>query len=177
MPKDSTTNVEVLKIRINEVYRDMRSRNQFAKSNINAYYVRYFGEGSDPKQKEYAEPEEESINKATHPFKLNLTIEKNGFNFISVAYSEARYNKGRDKKLMPLKVSQRLIPVVEVKSRMDFMLTSLKVIRISDSFLPALLQTNIAPVSPSKVVKATFPFSENNARVNLISSSSAVNDE
>ena len=61
---------------------------------------------------------------------MSLTIEKNGFNFISISYSEAKsYIKMKDKKLSPLRVSQRLLPI-DGKPKMDF-ITSLKVIRIS----------------------------------------------
>ena len=49
--KDSGTNIELLKIKINEFYRDMKSRNQHTKVNIGAYCTRYFGEGYDQKQK------------------------------------------------------------------------------------------------------------------------------
>ena len=53
------------------------------------------------------------MNKATHPFKIVLVIEKNGFNFINVSLSENRYySKSKDKKLSPLKISQRVIPMI-----------------------------------------------------------------
>lgn len=60
------------------------------------------------------------------------------------------------------------------------MLTSLKVLRISDSFLPPLVNQNqnfSLPVSPSKekIIK-DFQY-ENTSRINLMSSSSAANEE
>jgi hypothetical protein len=72
--KDSSTNIEVLKIRINDFYREMKSRNTITKANINSYFTRYFGENNEQKQKEYVEVEDENINKAIHPFKLSLNI-------------------------------------------------------------------------------------------------------
>lgn len=36
-----TTNVEVLKMRINEIYRDMKSRNTATKNNTQIYFSRY----------------------------------------------------------------------------------------------------------------------------------------
>ena len=49
--KDGNTNIEVLKIKINEFYRDLKSRNQHTKTNLNAYYTHYHGENNDPKAK------------------------------------------------------------------------------------------------------------------------------
>ena len=63
-----------MKIRINDFYREMKSRNTITKANINSYYTRYFGENNEHKQKEYVEVEDESMNKAIHPFKLSLNI-------------------------------------------------------------------------------------------------------
>lgn len=41
-PKDpATTNVEVLKLRINEIYRDMKSRNTATKNNTQIYFSKY----------------------------------------------------------------------------------------------------------------------------------------
>lgn len=54
-PKDGSTNIEALKIKINEFYREMKSRNQVTKGSLTTYYAKYYGEGSDPKQKEYVE--------------------------------------------------------------------------------------------------------------------------
>lgn len=47
------------------------------------------------------------------------------------------------------------MPALEVKSRAEYMLTSLKVIRISDSFLPPLIiqnqtQNQSLPATPNK---------------------------
>lgn len=53
--KDLSSNVDVLKMRINEIYRDMKSRNIPTKTNIRSYFTRYFGDKSDNKQKEYVE--------------------------------------------------------------------------------------------------------------------------
>jgi hypothetical protein len=71
-----------------------------------------------------------------------------------------------------LKVSQRLIPTFDVKpSKQDFMLTSLKVIRISDSFLPPLMGQN------TNIMSANTTFnSDMITRMNLVSSNSAAND-
>lgn len=48
--KDST-NVEVLKIKINDLYRDMKSRNQEVKSSVLSYLSRYHGESNDLRQR------------------------------------------------------------------------------------------------------------------------------
>ena len=174
-PKDGNTNIEVLKIRINEIYRDVKSRNQMIKANLNAYYTRYYGEGSDLRQKQYFEKECDAINKTTSPFRLNLNVEKNGFSFIAVNYVDAKtYIKGKDKNLSSLKISQRFIPATEMRPRLDYMLTSLKVIRISDSFLPPLVQNKSVPSTPKNSNKL-YPY--NHERLNLMSSSSAANDE
>ncbi len=53
--KDLSTNVDVLKMRINEIYRDMKSRNIPNKTNIQSYFSRYVGDKMDNKQKEYCE--------------------------------------------------------------------------------------------------------------------------
>lgn len=91
----------------------MKSRNQFTKNNITGYYSRFIGE-NDQKQKQYLEDEESSINQAIFPFKMTLNIEKSGFNYISVFYSDAKtFIKSKDKRLSPLKVSQRLMPAFE----------------------------------------------------------------
>jgi hypothetical protein len=53
------------------------------------------------------------MNKATHPFRITLIIEKNGFNYINACFSENKYySKSKDKKLSPLKISQRVIPMI-----------------------------------------------------------------
>ena len=53
------------------------------------------------------------MNRAIHPFKLTLIIEKNGFNYIAASISENRYyTKAKDKKLSPLKISQRVMPLI-----------------------------------------------------------------
>jgi hypothetical protein len=49
--KDLSTNVDVLKMRINEIYRDMKSRNIPTKTNIQSYFTRYFGDKLENKQK------------------------------------------------------------------------------------------------------------------------------
>jgi hypothetical protein len=111
------------------------------------------------------------LSKATHPFKLSLSIEKNGFNFISITYSDARYySKNKEKKLSPLKTSQRLIPGIENKVNSDYLLTSLKIIRISDNFLPPLLNQSLIQAS-------NFQIMEESSRPNIKSSSSANNEE
>lgn len=86
------------------------------------------------------------MNRVTHPFKMTLVVEKNGFNYIGISVSENRYyTKSKDKKLSPLKISQRIMPIIDNKSKADYMLTSLKIIRISENFLPPILgsQPNI----------------------------------
>jgi hypothetical protein len=58
------------------------------------------------------------------------------------------------------------------------MLTSLRVIRISDSFLPPLANQNSVPNAQANNTTAiNFPVVENNSRINLMSSSSAANEE
>lgn len=42
--KDLTTNIDVLKMRINDIYRDMKSRNVSTKSACLNYFNRYFNE-------------------------------------------------------------------------------------------------------------------------------------
>jgi hypothetical protein len=54
------------------------------------------------------------------------------------------------------------------------MLTSLKVIRISDSFLPPLVQNKSVPSTPNNNGKV-HPY--NHERLNLLSSNSAANEE
>jgi hypothetical protein len=72
------------------------------------------------------------MNRITHPFKMTLIIEKNGFNYISISVSENRYyTKSKDKKLSPLRVNQKIMPIMDNRSKADYMLTSLKIIRIS----------------------------------------------
>jgi hypothetical protein len=108
-----------------------------------------------------------------------------------VTYTDPRiHQRGKEKKLSPIKVSQRMIQGPEMRPRMDFLLTSLRVIRISDSFLPPLAQQpSLVHTSASIVVhnpslpstpgqkKASLPSNENSARMNLVSSSSAANEE
>ncbi len=91
-----------------------------------------------------------------------------------MSYSDNKfYLKNKDKKLSPLKVSQRLIPAFDLKpNKQDFMLTSLKVIRISDSFLPPIMGQN----SNLMTVNQTFT-PETVSRMNLVSSNSAANEE
>jgi proline dehydrogenase len=48
----ANTNVEVLKMRINEIYRDMRSRNTATKTNAQRYLARYNSDKGECK-KEY----------------------------------------------------------------------------------------------------------------------------
>lgn len=152
----------------------MKSRNQLIKASVNTYYSKFYGQSSDLKQKEYCEKENDPINKATYPFKLSLNVEKNGFNYISVCYCDARtYIKNKEKNLMPLRVSQRFIPPIDMRPRLDFMLTSLKIIRISDSYLPPLIKNNSIPSTPKDVIKI---HPTNNERTHLMSSSSAANE-
>lgn len=42
--KDLTTNIDILKMRINDIYRDMKSRNVSTKSACLNYFNRYFNE-------------------------------------------------------------------------------------------------------------------------------------
>ena len=42
--KDITTNIDVLKMRINDIYRDMKSRNISTKSSCLNYFNKYFNE-------------------------------------------------------------------------------------------------------------------------------------
>lgn len=57
------------------------------------------------------------------------------------------------------------------------MLTSLKVLRISDNFLPPLTNQNLSlPATPSKDKLKDFHYNENTSRFNLMSSSSAANE-
>lgn len=55
------------------------------------------------------------------------------------------------------------MPALEVKSKADFMLTSLKIIRISDSFLPPLIgqnqnQNQSLPATPNKEKGREFQY-------------------
>lgn len=110
----------------------MKSRNNLTKTNIQNYYSKYFSEKTDLKPREYIEHEDESMNRATHPFRVTLIIEKNGFNYVNIVYSDSRYyTKNKEKKLSLLKISQRLIPIIDIKTKPEYWLTSLKIIRIS----------------------------------------------
>jgi len=70
--------------------------------------------------------------RAAYPLKISLVVEKNGFNYLIVQMQENKFlMTKKDKKLSPLKVTQRLTPTPEAKSKPDYMLNSLKIIRIS----------------------------------------------
>lgn len=45
-------------MRINEVYRDMKSRNITTKANVQSYFTRYFCDKNENKSKEYVELED-----------------------------------------------------------------------------------------------------------------------
>ena len=68
--KDST-NVEVMKIRINQIYREMKGRNTLIKATLNTYWLKYVGD----KDKGSSQPSEDfGINRATFPFRLSVSI-------------------------------------------------------------------------------------------------------
>lgn len=67
------------------------------------------------------------------------------------------------------------MPALELRPKAEFM-TSMKVIRISDNFLPPLLGLNFTtPSSPVKEKTKSFQLNEGTLRINLLSSNSAAN--
>ena len=127
----------MLKIRVNEIYRDIKGRNNLTRGTLNSYWGRYFGD----RDKGNSQPSEDfTLNKATYPFRMTINIERNGFSFINVAYNDARYTK-KEKNLSPVKPSTRerqSFVYSEPRSKPEFTLNSLRILRISDSFLPPL---------------------------------------
>ncbi len=101
------TNADILRLRMNELYRDLKYRNNTIKSSINLYQNAYAAK-FNPEQinsNNFANKQsvlEDAHPHISHPFRVSLIIERNGFSCINVTTHDQRY-LSKDDKMSPLK--------------------------------------------------------------------------
>ncbi len=159
-------NPQLLKLRMNENYRDMKFRNALAKTSSNIYFNRYqkqlnpnnpsiqipSSNSANPILNKTLYLEDKSDLKITFPFKISLTVEKNGFSCINVCLADSKSTSKKDSFLSPIK-ERGSVDIRQYKSQMNngmpvnfknqFSLSSLRVLRVSQNFLPPLIHNRL----------------------------------
>lgn len=150
-------NIDVLRLRLNELYKNSKNRNAGIKNQALQYYNNYNIKNNPEfvpnnfSNKQYLIEDRPCFSNL--PFKVSLLIQKNGFSYLNVAFNEVK-NTGRDdKNSSPIKDKMRGSSLssknhkfslsaqgnsTAKSTRNDFILNSLRVLRISENFLPPL---------------------------------------
>lgn len=98
LAEKNKNNVEVIKLRMNEMYRDGKHRNVMVKASLQDYFNAYFPPGVASNK--LLEPVEDSASNIGHPFRCGLIIERNGFSCLNLYIAE----RGKeDRSLSPIK--------------------------------------------------------------------------
>ena len=129
------------------MYRDARSRNNLIKASVQDYYNNYYPNPSTAPPKPSI-IEDTSAN-ISFPFQIPIMIEKNGFSCLNVGLIQKKVVSKEDRNLSPLKQKrygsfsvprqQSLGSKNHYVGKKEVMLNSLKVLRVSENFLPPLL--------------------------------------
>lgn len=150
-------NIDVLRLRLNELYKNSKNRNAGIKNQTLQYYNNY-NIKNNPEfipnnfaNKQYLIEDRPSLSNL--PFKVSLLIQKNGFSYLNVAFNEVKHTGRDEKNASPIKDKMRgsslssknhkfsisaQVNSTAKSTRNDFILNSLRVLRISENFLPPL---------------------------------------
>ena len=84
LSEKSKKNIDLVRLRMNEMFRDSKQRNLTIKSSLQEYLNNYFPYNPPLKQKSL---EDSSLS---HPFYVTLNIEKNGFSSLDLSFIDQK---------------------------------------------------------------------------------------
>lgn len=99
------SNIDILRLRMNELYRDAKFRNNMVKSSVSLYYNAYHAKFNTSNFGAHLNKQnliEDTHPHISHPYRVSLVIERNGFSCINITTHD------HDRNLSPSKDKVRL---------------------------------------------------------------------